>query len=94
MTRTECEATTDRLLAWTPQERADQPCIGADRADLVLAGAAILQAVQEMWPCERVRVADRGLREGLLMGLMSDEQPRRRRRKRGGAARKPVQAPA
>ncbi|MCF8504347.1 MAG: Ppx/GppA family phosphatase [Caulobacter sp.] len=94
MTRGECEATTDKLLAWTPQERADQPCIGADRADLVLAGAAILQAVQEMWPCERVRVADRGLREGLLMGLMSDEQPRRRRRKRGGAARKPVQAPA
>lgn len=94
MTKAECEATTDKLLAWTPQERADQPCIGADRADLVLAGAAILQAVQEMWPCERVRVADRGLREGLLMGLMSDEQPRRRRRKRGGAARKPVQAPA
>ena len=93
MTRAECEATTDRLLAWTPQQRADQPCIGPDRADLVLAGAAILQAVQELWPCERVRVADRGLREGLLMGLMSDEQPKRRRRKRGGAARKPVQAP-
>ena len=44
-------------------------------------------------PLERVQVADRGLREGLLMGLMSDEQPKRRRRKRGGAARKPVQAP-
>ena len=94
MTRGECEATTDRLLAWTPAERAAQPCIGADRADLVLAGAAILQAVQELWPCERVRVADRGLREGILMSLMSDEQPRRRRRKRGGAGRKPVQAPA
>ena len=93
MTRGECEATTARLLAWTPAERAAQPCIGPDRADLVLAGAAILQAVQELWPCERVRVADRGLREGLLMSLMSDEQPRRRRRKRGGAARKPVQAP-
>lgn len=90
MTRGECEATTDRLLAWTPGERAAQPCIGPDRADLVLAGAAILRAVQELWPCERVRVADRGLREGLLMSLMSDEQPRRRRRKRGGAGRKPA----
>ncbi|MBI5940520.1 MAG: Ppx/GppA family phosphatase, partial [Caulobacterales bacterium] len=94
MTRGECEATTDRLLAWTPAERAAQPCIGPDRSDLVLAGAAILQAVQELWPCERVRVADRGLREGILMSLMSDEQPRRRRRKRGGGGRKPVQAPA
>lgn len=91
MTRGECEATTARLLAWTPAERAAQPCIGPDRADLVLAGAAILQAVQEMWPCERVRVADRGLREGLLMSLMSDEQPRRRR-KRGGGGRNPVEA--
>jgi len=94
MTRDECEATTDRLLAWTPRERAAQPCIGPDRADLVLAGAAILQAVQELWLCARVRVADRGLREGLLMSLMSDEQPRRRRRKRGGGGRNPVQAPA
>lgn len=94
MTRAECQATTDRLLAWTPQERAAQPCIGPDRSDLVLAGAAILQAVQELWPCERVRVADRGLREGLLMSLMSDEQPRRRRRRRGGAGRKPAGAAA
>src|SRR3990167_7894336 len=94
MTRGECETTTDRLLAWTPAERAAQPCIGPDRSDLVLAGAAILQAVQELWPCERVRVADRGLREGILMSLMSDEQPRRRRRKRGGGGRKPGQAPA
>jgi len=43
---------------------------------LVLAGAAILQAVQEVWPCDRVRVADRGLREGLLLSLMA-ERPRR-----------------
>jgi exopolyphosphatase/guanosine-5'-triphosphate,3'-diphosphate pyrophosphatase len=91
MTRDECDGTISRLLAWTPAERAAQPCIGPDRADLVLAGAAILQAVQEMWPCERVRVADRGLREGLLMSLMSDEQPRRRRT-RGGGGRKPVEA--
>jgi exopolyphosphatase/guanosine-5'-triphosphate,3'-diphosphate pyrophosphatase len=85
MTRAECEAAAERLAAMTAQERAAQPCIGPDRADLVLAGAAILQAVQELWPCERVRVADRGLREGLLLSMMSDQQ-RSRRRGRGGRA--------
>jgi exopolyphosphatase/guanosine-5'-triphosphate,3'-diphosphate pyrophosphatase len=96
MTRGECEATTGKLLAWTPRERAAQPCIGPDRADLVLAGAAILQAVQELWPCDRVRVADRGLREGLLLSLMSDQQPKKRRRRRGGGggAPRPVGAAA
>lgn len=84
MTRDECDTTIARLLAWTPEERAAQPCIGPDRSDLVLAGAAILQAVQEAWPCARVRVADRGLREGLLLSLMSDQQPRRRKKRRGG----------
>lgn len=73
MTRADCQATAARLAAMTVADRAAQPCIGADRADLVLAGAAILQAVQEVWPCERVRVADRGLREGLLLSLMSRE---------------------
>jgi len=86
MTRSDCEAAADRLLALTPAQRAAEPCIGPDRADLVLAGAAILQAVQELWPCERVRVADRGLREGLLMSLMSERKKPRRRRRRGPRA--------
>ncbi|MBO9708102.1 MAG: Ppx/GppA family phosphatase [Caulobacter sp.] len=92
MERSDCEAAAERLLTLTASERAKEPCIGADRADLVLAGAAILQAVQELWPCSRVRVADRGLREGLLMSLMSDQQKRPRRRRRGGAGRAPVRA--
>jgi exopolyphosphatase/guanosine-5'-triphosphate,3'-diphosphate pyrophosphatase len=83
MTRDECEAAAGVLLNLTATERADQPCIGPDRADLVLAGAAILQAVQELWPCTRVRVADRGLREGILMSLMSGGASRRRKRRRG-----------
>jgi len=95
MTRTECETAAGRLLALTSAERADQPCIGPDRADLVLAGAAILQAVQELWPCSRVRVADRGLREGILMSLMSGQgaKPNRRRR-RGRRARGPAREAA
>jgi exopolyphosphatase/guanosine-5'-triphosphate,3'-diphosphate pyrophosphatase len=83
MTRAECDAVTRRLAALTVGERAAQPCIGPDRADLVMAGAAILAAVQELWPCERVRVADRGLREGLLLSLMAGRGGGRRRR-RGG----------
>ena len=85
MTRAECERTAERLLAVDVAARANEPCIGPDRADLVLAGAAILQAVQELWPCERVRVADRGLREGLLLSLMADPPRRRRRNRRRGA---------
>ncbi|ACG77825.1 exopolyphosphatase [Phenylobacterium zucineum HLK1] len=84
MSRDECDAAAGRLLALNARERADQPCIGPDRADLVLAGAAILQAVQELWPCSRVRVADRGLREGILLSLMSERGGRRRRRRRRG----------
>ena len=86
MSQADCVAAADRLLGLTPQARGAQPCIGPDRADLVLAGAAILQAVQELWPCERVRVADRGLREGVLLSLMAENAPKsrnRRRRRRG-----------
>jgi len=82
MTAGDCRAAADRLLELGPAGRAAAPCIGKDRAALVLAGAAILQAVQDLWPCERVRVADRGLREGMLMALMKNR--RRRRRRRGG----------
>jgi exopolyphosphatase/guanosine-5'-triphosphate,3'-diphosphate pyrophosphatase len=85
MTRGECEAVAGRLASLTVAERGAQPCIGPDRADLVLAGAAILQAVQEVWPCERVRVADRGLREGLLLSLMARRAPRRRAKLRGAS---------
>lgn len=89
MTRGECEAAAERLKALGPAGRAAEACIGPDRADLVLAGAAILDAVQRAWPSERVRVADRGLREGLLLQQMraARKSPRRRRnRGRGQAA--------
>ena len=87
MTRDDCEAAAGKLLSLTARARAEQPCIGPDRADLVLAGAAILQAVQELWPCSRVRVADRGLREGILLSLMADRGSHRRRRRRRGPRR-------
>jgi exopolyphosphatase / guanosine-5'-triphosphate,3'-diphosphate pyrophosphatase len=60
-----------RLLAGqSHDERARNPCIGTERADLVLAGCAILDAICLLWPVGRLRVADRGIREGILLGLM------------------------
>lgn len=58
------------LLHMTYEDRVANACIGPERADLVLAGCAILEAIRRHFPCERLRVADRGLREGILVGLM------------------------
>ncbi|HTS94765.1 MAG TPA: Ppx/GppA family phosphatase, partial [Stellaceae bacterium] len=66
----EVEAVSRRLLAMDYEARVAHPCIGAERADLVLAGCAILEAICALWPVGRVRVADRGLREGILQGLV------------------------
>jgi exopolyphosphatase / guanosine-5'-triphosphate,3'-diphosphate pyrophosphatase len=66
-------AVMSELLDSTHAERVAQPCIGKDRADLVLAGCAILEALLRTWPCERLRVADRGLREGILATLMAED---------------------
>lgn len=77
----------DALVDMSFEDRVSNPCIGRDRADLVLAGCAILVAIQRMWPCERLRVADRGLREGLLTEMMNADnawirKPNRAIRKR------------
>jgi len=63
----------DRLLYSDFEERAANPCIGKDRADLVLAGCAILEAIRRAFPSERLRIADRGLREGILMNMMRED---------------------
>ena len=52
-------------------ERSRLPCIGAERADLVVAGCAILEAIIEIWPAKKLGVADRGIREGILRSLMA-----------------------
>ena len=64
------EGARDTLLALDRRDRAAHPCIGNQRADLVIAGCAILDAICDLWPVGRLRVADRGLREGILHGLM------------------------
>jgi len=60
-----------RLSYMSPEERGALPCIGNDRADLVVAGCAILEAILDIWPSDRLGVADRGIREGILRSLMA-----------------------
>lgn len=71
------ERVVSRLLDMAPEQRALVPCIGEERAHLVISGAAIFTAIMRRWPTPRMRVADRGLREGLLYGLMNRDQARR-----------------
>ncbi|GAJ94909.1 Ppx/GppA phosphatase family protein [Rhizobium rhizogenes] len=80
----EVTAMQAKLLSWDFAGRAANPCIGPDRADLVLAGCAILEAIRRRWPSPRMRVADRGLREGLLTDMMADDGVWRRGRSRRG----------
>ncbi len=63
----------ERLLGMSYEGRVANPCIGAERADLVLAGCAILEAIRRAFPCDRLRVADRGLREGMLVQMMRQD---------------------
>ena len=78
----EVDAMINRILSMSFEDRVNNPCIGADRADLVLAGCAILEAIRRLWPSPRLRVADRGLREGLLTEMMAEDGVWRRNRKR------------
>jgi len=80
----EVDRINDQILSWSFDERVANPCIGRDRADLVLAGCAILQAIRNVWPAQRLRVADRGLREGLLTEMMAADGVWRRSRYRRG----------
>jgi exopolyphosphatase / guanosine-5'-triphosphate,3'-diphosphate pyrophosphatase len=65
--------TIARLLGMSYQERAANHCISVERADLVLAGCAILDAIRQAFPLPRLRVADRGLREGMLVEMMRED---------------------
>jgi exopolyphosphatase/guanosine-5'-triphosphate,3'-diphosphate pyrophosphatase len=62
------------LAAVSFEKRAAIGCIGRERADLIVPGSAIFAAIHAMWPCKRLRVADRGLREGMLRALAASPQ--------------------
>jgi exopolyphosphatase/guanosine-5'-triphosphate,3'-diphosphate pyrophosphatase len=73
MNDTDISATIAKLLGMSYQERANNNCISVERADLVLAGCAILDAIRNAFPLPRLRVADRGLREGMLVEMMRED---------------------
>jgi exopolyphosphatase/guanosine-5'-triphosphate,3'-diphosphate pyrophosphatase len=85
MNAVEVDATTAALLGMSFERRVAHACIGRDRADLVLPGCAILEAIRREWPTDRVRVADRGLREGILISLIDAD----RTAHRGGRPARP-----
>lgn len=64
-----------RLAEMSLQHRRELPCIGKERADLVVAGCAILESILDIWPAVRLGVADRGIREGILRALMGRDAP-------------------
>jgi exopolyphosphatase/guanosine-5'-triphosphate,3'-diphosphate pyrophosphatase len=66
----EAERVVSRLLSMGYEQRTQNGCIGGERADLVLAGCAIMEEIRQAFPAKRIRVADRGLREGILASLM------------------------
>ncbi len=70
MSNDEATRAITRLREMDFHERVANGCIGPQRADLVLAGCAIFEAIREVFPAERTRIADRGLREGMLLELM------------------------
>ncbi|PZQ17780.1 MAG: Ppx/GppA phosphatase [Ancylobacter novellus] len=85
MAATDVTRVVESLKEMSYDQRCSNPCIGPDRADLVLAGCAILEAIRRAFPVARLRVADRGLREGILVELMRADGVWRRRgsRRRG-----------
>ena len=62
---------SSKLSHMSGAERRQLPCIGDDRANLVVAGCAILESILDIWPAEQLGVADRGIREGILRSLMA-----------------------
>ena len=85
---------SQELASMDVEQRASNPCVGRERADLVVAGCAILEGIINTWGTDRVRVADRGLREGILLALMrqadKEEEKKRRSRRKSKAKSQPV----
>src|SRR5205823_6921354 len=73
MSDADLTSTVAKLRGMSYQERANNNCISVERADLVLAGCAILDAIRDAFPLRRLRVADRGLREGMLVEMMRED---------------------
>jgi len=65
---------SNKVAGMSYNQRTELPCIGTERADLIVAGCAILEAILGMWKVPSLRVADRGIREGILRSMMQTEK--------------------
>ncbi len=65
-------AATAKLMRMSPSERANHPCIGSSRTDFILSGCALFEAIVRTFPIERITIADRGVREGIIVSLMRE----------------------
>jgi len=65
--------TTQKLLKMRPSERFNHPCIGSDRADFIISGCAIFDAISSVWPTGEITIADRGVREGIILTLINQK---------------------
>jgi exopolyphosphatase/guanosine-5'-triphosphate,3'-diphosphate pyrophosphatase len=73
----EADEALEKLFAMGRAGLASHPCIGPERADFVLPGCAVYAAIRQVWPVDRLTVADRGLREGMLMRLIQADRAAR-----------------
>ena len=86
LTRGEADEALSNLRALDRDALAQHPCVGSERADFVMPGCAIYAAIAAMWPAPDIVVADRGLREGMLLRMIRADRTRPDRR-RGGIER-------
>ncbi|MBL0318865.1 MAG: Ppx/GppA family phosphatase [Alphaproteobacteria bacterium] len=73
LTTTQINDAINMIKLMNRQERTDHPCISSDRADLMLPGCAILQAIYQHWDIPLMTVADRGVREGIIYSLVNQD---------------------
>jgi exopolyphosphatase/guanosine-5'-triphosphate,3'-diphosphate pyrophosphatase len=99
LAREEAVATRQRLQDATPEERAKEGCLTGGRSELMLPGLAILDAIWQTWPADRLRVGDRGLREGILLSMMhgakaNGQKPNQKQRGQRGRGQRPPKPPS
>jgi exopolyphosphatase/guanosine-5'-triphosphate,3'-diphosphate pyrophosphatase len=66
-------AATKKLMAMSPSQRSLHPCIGSARTDFILSGCAIFEAIVRTFPIAQITIADRGVREGIIVSLMREK---------------------
>jgi exopolyphosphatase / guanosine-5'-triphosphate,3'-diphosphate pyrophosphatase len=81
LTRQDADDALSSLRALGRDDLTSHPCVGPERADFVMPGCAIYAAIASMWPAPDVVVADRGLREGMLLRMIRADRSRAERRR-------------